>query len=164
MTYCYRSSGHIVRLRERLRSKETREHALVDAKKTNVDPRVPERRLELKQQWEGTMSDWLRQNDEPVRKAGAEDQERRKRRMDLSCVFTGPLNMTRRKQELEDIAIALALSRKGRKRDILERIMTEFEANPELKSDPRFEALFNSRPQKRARISEVPVAGPSHQR
>lgn len=161
VTYYYYASGNIACLQGRLRSKETRERALVDAKKTNFDPRVLERRLELKQQWEGAMLNWLRPNDEPVRKASADDQERRKRKVDLSYVFTGPLNMTRQKQELEGIAIALSLSRKGRKRDILERIMTEIGANLELKSDPRFQGLFNLRLQKRARISKVLVAGPS---
>ena len=126
----------------------------VDAKKANLKPRV------LQQQWEDDVSGCLRQNEELVRKV-AEDQAQRKRRADLSCVFTGPLRETRRKQDLEDIASALSLSTKGRKRDILERVLKEFEANPELKSDPRFERLFNLRQRKRARIGDVPVAGPS---
>jgi hypothetical protein len=167
VTYCYHSSGNIVRLQQQLRSKEARQRALIDAKKPNVDLRVPEWRLELEQRWEEAMSDWISQNEARAQKPGAEDQVRRNRSVDLSFVFTGPLNMTRRKQELEGIAIALSLSGKGKKRDILESIKMEFEANPELRSDPRFEALFNSRCRKRARvarISEVPVAGPSYHR
>lgn len=161
VTYLYNSSATIVRLQQKLRSKETRQRTFVDTKKPNVELRVPEWRLELEQRWEEAMSDWFSKNEERVQKAGAEDRARRNRRVDLSYGFTGPLNMTRRKQELEDIAIALFLSSKGKKRDILERIKQEFEAKPELKSDPRFEVLFNSRPRKRARINEVPVAGPS---
>lgn len=164
-TYYYHTSGNIVRLQQQLSSKEARQRALVGTKKPNDDLRVPQWRLELEQRWEEAMSVWFSQNEERVQKTGAEDQGRCNHQVDLSCVFTGPLNMTRRKQELEDISIALSLSGKGKKRDILERIKMEFEANPELRSDPRFEALFNSRPRKRARISrisEVPVAGPSY--
>lgn len=161
VTYLYNSSAKIMRLQQKLRSKETRQRALGDAKNPNVELRVPEWRLEQEQRWEEVMSDWFSKNEKRVQEASAEEPEQPNLRVDFSCGFTGPLNMTRRKQELEDIAVALFLPSKGKKRDILERIKLEFEANPELKSDPRFEVLFNSRLRKRARINEVPVAGPS---
>jgi hypothetical protein len=135
LTYCYHSSGNIVRLQKQLYSKETRECAPVDEKEVNAETRVPECPRYLKQRWEEDMSGWLHQNEELVRKV-AKDQAQLKRRADLSCVFTGPLRETRRKQDLEEIAFALSLSFQGTKRDILERILKEFEANPELKTDP----------------------------
>ncbi|KAH9040859.1 hypothetical protein EDB83DRAFT_2205447, partial [Lactarius deliciosus] len=53
------------------------------------------------------------------------------------------------KEELEDIAATLALPESGKKDDILERISSHFKKHPELKSDPGFEGLFNSRSNKR---------------
>jgi hypothetical protein len=91
----------------------------------------------------------------------AEDEARRKRRADTSRVFAGPLNKTRRKEELGDIAAALALPDSGKKDALLERIFAFFEEHPELKKDPRFEGLFSSR-QKRPRSNDIPEAGPSN--
>ena len=36
----------------------------------------------------------------------------------------------------------------GKKDDIFERIIKEFDAHPELKTNPHFEGLFHSRPRK----------------
>ena len=93
----------------------------------------------------------------------AEDQAQHKWRADISYIFTGPLNKARRKEELEDIALALSLSDSGKKDDIYNRIAKEFEENPNWRLEPRFEGLFTSR-QKRPRLgtSDVPgMAGPS---
>ncbi|KAH9032703.1 hypothetical protein EDB85DRAFT_1820094, partial [Lactarius pseudohatsudake] len=87
--------------------------------------------------------------EELTRKA-SEDEARRIRRADYTRVFTGPLNKSRRKEDLEDIAIALALPESGKKDELVDRILSHFEKNPVLKTEPRFEGLFGSRLQKRA--------------
>lgn len=98
---------------------------------------------------------------EELARKTSEDEARRKRRADYTRVFTGPLNKSRRKEDLEDIAIALALPEGGKKDELVERIAGHFEKYPALKTDSRFEGLFGSRPQKRARIDNAVVAGPS---
>ncbi|KAI9436572.1 hypothetical protein H4582DRAFT_2058509 [Lactarius indigo] len=98
---------------------------------------------------------------EELARKTSEDEARRKRRADYTRVFAGPLNKSRRKEDLEDIAIALALPEGGKKDELIERITNHFEKHPALKTDPRFEGLFGSRPQKRARIDNGIVAGPS---
>ncbi|KAH9018289.1 hypothetical protein EDB85DRAFT_1873868, partial [Lactarius pseudohatsudake] len=72
------------------------------------------------------------------------EQEQHQQRADNSCTFAGPLNKLQQKEELKDIAAALALPESGKKDDILEQISSHFEKHPELKSDPHFESLFNS--------------------
>ncbi|KAI9439058.1 hypothetical protein H4582DRAFT_1946385 [Lactarius indigo] len=153
LTYHRSLSQTIVRF---IHSKETREGTSVHAK--DVDTRVLERRLEPQQLCEEAGA--LPQKEELARKA-AWDQAQRKRKADFPCVFTGPLSKRRRMQDLKDIANALSLRERGKKADIVERIKKEFEANPELKSDPRFEGLFNPHHQKQPRIDDVSVAGPS---
>ena len=107
---------------------------------------------ELLQLQEESQQKERRQNEELVRKT-AEDQARRECEADLThTTFTGPLNKSRRKEELANIAAALSLSDSGKKDDIYGRIIEEFEANPQLKTNPQFEGLFHSRPRKRARI------------
>jgi len=76
--------------------------------------------------------------------------------------FSGALSMSRRKEELEELAAALALSDSGKKEELLERISNYFEEHPEVKTSPRFEGLFNPRPRKRLRITEGPVPGRSN--
>jgi hypothetical protein len=44
-------------------------------------------------------------------------------------------------RELADIAAALSLSDSGKKDDLFERIMKEFDGNQGLKTNPCFEAL-----------------------
>ncbi|KAH9009061.1 hypothetical protein EDB84DRAFT_1251323, partial [Lactarius hengduanensis] len=82
-------------------------------------------------------------------------------RADHTHTFTGSLNRSKRKGELEDIAVALALPETGKKDDIFERISRHFEQHPELKRDARFEGLFNLQPTKRPRTGDAPVVGPS---
>ncbi|KAI9441406.1 hypothetical protein H4582DRAFT_2055337 [Lactarius indigo] len=149
-THCYFSGQVVLRLQMQVNSKEAKKGP-ARAKKTNNESRVltsEEGRQHVQHLREEARLKELHQKEDLVRKA-AEDQARR------------PLNKTRRKEELEDIAIALLLSDSGKKDDIYSRIMKEFEENPKWKSDPRFEGLFNPRPQKRARIGDIPVAGPS---
>jgi hypothetical protein len=71
------------------------------------------------------------------------------------------LNKSKRKEELEDLAIALALPEGGKKDDLFQRISDHFEQHPGLKTNPRFEGLFNSRPSKRARGVDFSTAGSS---
>ncbi|KAH9034338.1 hypothetical protein EDB85DRAFT_2144426 [Lactarius pseudohatsudake] len=99
-----------------------------------------EGRLELDQLCAEASQKKQQQADGDAWKA-AEDEARRKWRADLT------------REELEDIAAALALLDSGKKDELLERITTFFEEHPDLKTDPRFEGLFSSQPQK-------PVAGP----
>ncbi|KAH9033821.1 hypothetical protein EDB85DRAFT_1815329, partial [Lactarius pseudohatsudake] len=91
-------------------------------------------------QEEAELKEQLRQQ-EVARKA-ADDEARRKRRADHTHTFTGSLNRSKRKGELEDIAVALALPETGKKDDIFERISRHFKQHPELKRDARFEGLF----------------------
>ena len=71
----------------------------------------------------------------------------------------------RQKEELEDSALALSLSDSGKKDDIYNRIMKEFEENPDWKSEPHFEGLFNLC-QKHACLGDLvgyaPTAGSSN--
>ena len=63
--------------------------------------------LELQQLHEEARLKEQRQAKDAARKA-TEDQARRNQRADNSRIFTGPLNKTRRKEDLEDIAVTLA--------------------------------------------------------
>ena len=99
--------------------------------------------------------------EEGARKA-SEDEGRHKRRADTTKMFSGVLSMARRKEELEELAAALALSDSGKKEELLERVCIYFEEHPEVKTSPRFDGLFNPRPRKRLRMTETPVPGPSN--
>ncbi|KAI9431618.1 hypothetical protein H4582DRAFT_1789411, partial [Lactarius indigo] len=63
-------------------------------------------------------------------------------RADHTHTFTGPLNKSKQKGDLEDITVALALPEHGKKDKIFKRITRHFKQHPELKRDPRFEGLF----------------------
>jgi hypothetical protein len=160
-THCYFLSGVVTQLQNQAQTKEKRRGT--QAKRIQVESRVltsEEGRLELQHLREEIHLKEQRQAETTARKA-TEDDARRKRRADSERVFTGPLNKTRRKEELEDIAAALALPDSGKKDEILERISRHFEEHPDLKTTPRFEGLFGMRPRKRARLADAPVAGPS---
>lgn len=160
-THCHFMYGVITQLQNQLQSKGKKKGT--HAKRTQAEARVltsEEGRLELQQLREEVRLKEERQAEEAARKA-TEDEARRKRRADASRIFTGPLNKARRKGDLEDIAAALALPDEGKKDDLLERISRHFEEHPDLKTNQRFEGLFNPRPRKRARLADVPVAGPS---
>ena len=165
--YCVLSGGIITRLQKRVNTKENKKKTAARAKKTTGEARVltsEEGREELQQLREESHQKELHQNEELAWKA-AEDLARHKLRADPTHTFTGTLNKSRRKEELADIAAALSLSDSGKKDDIFERIMKEFDENPGLKTNPRFEGLFRvqSRPRKRARVDDgAPVAGPSN--
>ena len=160
-THCHFMHGLVTQLQNQLQAKGKKRGT--HAKRTTVEARVltsEEGRLELQQLREEARQKEHRQAEETARKA-TEDDARRKRRADHSRVFTGPLNKSRRKEELEDIAVALALPESGKKDELLERICNHFDTHPELKTTVRFEGLFNSRPRKRPRLADTPVAGPS---
>jgi hypothetical protein len=155
--------GIVTQYQSQLQAKEKKRGT--HAKKTQVKARVltsEEGRLELQQLREEARLKEQRQLEDAARKA-TEDDARRKRRADGSRVFTGPLNKTRRKEDLEDIAAALALSDEGKKDDLLERIFKHFEEHSDLKTNSRFEGLFNPRPRKCTCLTETPgpMAGPS---
>jgi hypothetical protein len=103
-----------------------------------------------------------RQAEEAAQKS-ADDDARRKRRADIARVFSRSLNKSKQKEELEDIAIVLALPEGGKKDELFQRISDHFEQHPDVKTNPRFEGLFNSRPSKQACIADYPnsTAGPS---
>ena len=146
-THCVLSRSMITQLQKRLNTKENKKTP-ARAKKTTGEARVltsEEGCQELQQLHEETHQKELCQNEELAQKA-AEDLARHKRRADPTHVFAGPLNKSRRKEELADIVAALSLSDSGKKDDIFERIMKEFDENPGLKANPRFEGLFHSRP------------------
>ncbi|KAF8257236.1 hypothetical protein EI94DRAFT_1818521 [Lactarius quietus] len=147
---------------KQVNTKQTWKGASIRAKNINVDARVlmlEEGRLEVQRLREEATEKAQLQIEALAWKA-TEDQARHKRRADISRVFTGPLNKARQKEYLQDIAIALSLLDSGKKDDIYSRIMEEFKENPNQRSEPRFEGLFNLR-QKCARLGDVPVAGPS---
>ena len=99
--------------------------------------------LELVQLHEQVRLKEQQQAKDTARKA-AGDQERRKRRADITVVFTGPLNKSRRKNELEDIAAALALLESGKKDKLLQCICNHFDEHLDLKTSPCFKGLFHS--------------------
>ena len=69
--------------------------------------------LELEQLYEQVCLKEQQQAKDTARKA-AGDWERCKWQADITVVFTGPLNKSRWKNELEDIAAALALPERKR--------------------------------------------------
>ena len=155
--------GLVTQLQNQLQAKEKKRG--VHAKKIQFEARVltsEEGRLELQQLREEARLKEQRLLEDAARKA-AEDGARRKRRADRSRIFAGPLNKTRRKEDLEDIAAALALPDGGKKDDLLDRIIKHFDEHADLKTNARFEGLFNPWPRKRARLTETPgpMAGPS---
>jgi hypothetical protein len=161
-THCHFMCGLVTQLQSQLQAKEKKRG--VHAKKIQVEARVltsEEGRLEMQQLREEARLKEQRQLEDAARK-DAEDDARRKRRADGSRIFAGPLNKTRRKEDLEDIAAALALPDGGKKDDLLDRIIKHFDEHADLKTNSRFEGLFNPRPRKRARLAETsgPVAGP----
>lgn len=119
-----------------------------------------EGRQELLQLREEAQSKEQRRQQDLAQKAVG-DEALRKCRADHTRTFAGSLTKSRRKDDLEDIAVALALPEGGKKDEIFERITAHFERHPELKADPRFKGLFNSRHTKRPRIDNAPIAGPS---
>ncbi|KAF8467489.1 hypothetical protein DFH94DRAFT_296996 [Russula ochroleuca] len=149
--------GVVTRLQNQLQAKEKRRGT--HTKRTQVEARVltsEEGRLELQQLREEAHLKEQRQAEDVARKA-TEDQARHERRADNSRVFTGPLNnKRRRKEDLKDIAVALALPDGGKKDELLNRISNYFDEHPDLKTTPRFEGLFNARPRKRARLADIP--------
>ena len=151
-THCRFLAGVILQLQNQLQAKEKKRGT--HAKRTQVEARVltsEEGRLELQQLREEARMKEEWQAEEAAWKA-TEDEARRKRRADSSLIFTGPLNKTRRKGDLEDIAAALALPVGGKKDDLLDKISKHFDKYPDLKTSSRFEGLFNPRPRKRARF------------
>ncbi|KAH9031193.1 hypothetical protein EDB84DRAFT_1271110 [Lactarius hengduanensis] len=162
-THCYFAGGVISCQQKQLFLRDNKKRSSRHVKKTNDEARVltaGEGHQQLQQlQEEAELKEQLWQQ-EVARKA-ADDEARRKRWADHTHTFTGSLNRSKRKGELEDIAVALALPETGKKDDIFERISRHFEQHPELKRDAQFEGLFNLRPTKRPRTGDAPVVGPS---
>ena len=149
----------VKQLQTQVQAKESRKGNHM--KRANVEARVltsEEGRLELEQLREQVRLKEQQQAEDTARKA-AGDQDRRKRRADITVVFAGPLNKSRRKNELEDIAAALALPESGKKDKLLQRICNHFDEYPDLRTNPRFEGLFH--PRKRARTANDPTPSPS---
>ncbi|KAG6879540.1 hypothetical protein C0992_001688 [Termitomyces sp. T32_za158] len=70
-------------------------------------------------------------------------------------VFAGAL-MPKKKQELQEIALALDISDSGTKDDLMNRIKRHLEHNPDLEEDPSFSGLFGSR--RRRSVQPQPIA------
>ncbi|KAF8981500.1 hypothetical protein BDQ17DRAFT_1416163 [Cyathus striatus] len=70
--------------------------------------------------------------------------EERRAQMGVHHVFSGSLS-SKNKDDLQDIATALSLSKEGKKSEILTRIQAYFDTNPDTKALPRFAGLFNRR-------------------
>ena len=75
----------------------------------------------------------------PAKEAEREEQRRQR---DPNAQFTGALT-SKTKADLQDIAQVLGLTTDGKKKDILARLNTHFDANPVLREDSRFEGIFN---------------------
>jgi hypothetical protein len=153
-------SGLVTQLQNQLQAKEKRQGT--HTKRTTANARVltsKEGRLELQQLHEEAHLKEHRQSEETAWKA-TKDEARCKRRANHLRVFGGALNKARQKEELEDIAVALALPESHKKDKLLERICNHFKEHPDLKTSPQFEGLFNPRPRKCARPANTPVAGP----
>jgi len=155
-------SGKIItQLQGQLHAKETKKGSSVRARTVGVRVLTSEEgRQEMEELHEEARQKEQRQAEEAARKA-ADNNAWCKRRADITRVFSGPLNKSKRKDELEDIAIALALPEGGKKDGLFQRISDHFGQHPDLKTSPRFEGLFNSRSSKRARVADFPTAGPS---
>jgi hypothetical protein len=85
------------------------------------------------------------------REAREAEQEHQRQARDPNEPFSGSLS-SKSKPDLVTIAFTLKVSKEGTKDELLKRINAKFVAEPELKSRPVFEGLFNSR--RRARNSE----------
>ncbi|KAN0130957.1 hypothetical protein V8E53_011335 [Lactarius tabidus] len=154
--YCVLSGGIITHLQKWINNKENKKKSSACAKKTTGEARVltsEEGHQELQQLCEESWQKELHQNKELVWKA-TEDQAQCECRADSTHTFTGSLNKSRCKEELADIAAVLLLSDSGKKDDIFDRIVKEFDAHPELKTNPCFKGLFHSCPRKRAHIND----------
>ena len=131
------------------------------AKRANIEARVlmsEEGHLELVQLCEQVCLKEQQQAKDTAQKA-AGDQEQHKWQTDITIVFTGPLNKSRQKNELEDIAAALALLESGKKDKLLQCICNHFNEHLDLKTSPCFKGLFHSH--KCAHIANNPTPGPS---
>ena len=62
----------------------------------------------------------------------------------MTTVWSGALQ-PKKKQELQDIALALAVDSNGTKDEIHERIKVHLATNPSLASDDRFAGLYSRR-------------------
>ncbi|KAG6837050.1 hypothetical protein H0H93_015621 [Arthromyces matolae] len=73
-------------------------------------------------------------------------------------VFSGAL-MPKKKQELQEIAVALKIGDGGTKDDLMNRIKRHLESNPDLEEDPSFTGLFGNR-RRRSVQPQLPVVQP----
>ena len=147
-TYCVLSRGLITWLQKQVNTKEKKKKTAAHAKKSTGEARVltsKEGHKELQQLHEESHQKELHQINKLAQKA-AENLAQCKHRADLTHIFTGLLNKSWHKEELADIAATLLLLDSGKKNDIFERIMTEFNENTGLKTSPCFEGLFHLHP------------------
>lgn len=157
-THCYFSAQMITHLQKRLEAKEGDTGKRQRAHKINSSARVltsEEGREELRQLQE--QEELKKQKEADVRaKKAVEEQARRERRADPGRIFAGTLSKAKKKEELEDLAAALALPETGKKEELFARISEHFERHPQLKLDNRFKDLFPStRSRKRLRMDDV---------
>ena len=114
--------------------------------------------LELEQLCEQVHLKEQQQAKDTAQKA-AGDQDQHKQQADITVVFAGPLNKSRQKNELEDIAAALALLESGKKDKLLQHICNHFDEYPDLRTNPCFKELFH--PRKHASTANDPTPSPS---
>ncbi|KAH8994810.1 DDE superfamily endonuclease-domain-containing protein [Lactarius akahatsu] len=131
-THCYYAGQTIVQQQQLLNAKTGKKNSQCRAERPINGSRVltsEEGRRHMKRIREEAELKEQRAAEELARKA-SEDEARRIRRADYTRVFTGPLNKSRRKEDLEDIAVALALPEVGKKDELVDRILSHFEKKP----------------------------------
>jgi hypothetical protein len=114
--------------------------------KLNVDARclTSEEGLRLSQEQEALKAAQEQKKREAQEQRAAKEAERQRQRMerDADEPFVGALT-AKSKPDLQDVAQALGISIEGSKKVLLEHIGNHFGANPDLRSSPRYEGLFN---------------------
>ncbi|KIK73982.1 hypothetical protein PAXRUDRAFT_20327 [Paxillus rubicundulus Ve08.2h10] len=136
-THCCFPGKMVAHLQWKLNSKETNKGKRHRAKKVNISARIltsAEGQAELQQLRE--QEELKKQKVVEVKaKKALEEQARQEWRDNHSHLFMGTLNKTKRKDELEDLAAALALPEAGKKDNLLNRIIGHFNKFPQLRSD-----------------------------
>ncbi|KAG6809833.1 hypothetical protein H0H92_014587 [Tricholoma furcatifolium] len=73
-----------------------------------------------------------------------------------ASVFTGAL-MPKKKQDLQEIAVALKISDQGTKDDLMNRIKRHLDTNPDLEEDPSFAGLYGTRRKRSLQPQPLPA-------
>ena len=165
--HCAIAGTQIQELKQQLNTKENRPQKRrklnVNARWLNSDEGL---RLAEEQEALRVAGDQKKREAREQRTAKEVEREEQRLQRDPTAPFAGALT-SKTKADLQDIAQVLGLTTDGQKKDILARINAQFDANPVLHDDSRFEGMFNRTrkwPAMQTEATEDPTftqAGPS---